>query len=98
MTAINRGFFISAVVSAVLVAIAAFIYLPSSSRLRAQLDAARRHRDAGRATRASIAIVAVLIGIVLAAVIQQLTGYFTETDRKPVQDIGRRPRSPARPP
>ena len=31
MTAINRGFFISAVVSAVLVAIAAFVYLPSSS-------------------------------------------------------------------
>jgi K(+)-stimulated pyrophosphate-energized sodium pump len=31
----------------------------------------------------------VLIGIVLAAAIQQLTGYFTETSRKPVRDVGR---------
>ena len=31
----------------------------------------------------------VLIGVVLAATIQQLTGYFTETSRKPVKDIGR---------
>ena len=30
-----------------------------------------------------------LIGVVLAAAIQQLTGYFTETSRKPVKDIGR---------
>ena len=36
-----------------------------------------------------IAIVAVLIGIVLAAAIQQLTGYFTETDRKPVDDVAK---------
>lgn len=36
-----------------------------------------------------MAIVAVAIGIVLAALIQQLTGYFTETSRKPVRDIGR---------
>src|SRR5919108_282336 len=35
------------------------------------------------------AVVAVIIGIVLAAVIQQLTGYFTETNRRPVMDIGK---------
>ena len=29
------------------------------------------------------------IGIVLAALIQQLTGYFTETNRRPVRDIGK---------
>ena len=34
-----------------------------------------------------IAFVAVLIGLVLAGAIQLLTGYFTETSRKPVQDI-----------
>jgi K(+)-stimulated pyrophosphate-energized sodium pump len=33
--------------------------------------------------------VAVVIGIVLAAVIQALTGYFTETSRRPVRDIGK---------
>jgi len=36
-----------------------------------------------------LAISAVLIGIVLAAAIQQLTGYFTETDRRPVDDIAK---------
>ncbi len=30
-----------------------------------------------------------IIGIALAAIIQQLTGYFTETNRRPVQDIGK---------
>ena len=30
-----------------------------------------------------------VIGIVLASVIQVLTGYFTETDRKPVREIGK---------
>ncbi len=36
-----------------------------------------------------IAFVAVLIGIVLAVIIQQLTGYFTETIRRPVKDVAR---------
>jgi len=84
MTAINRGFFLSAVISAVLVGIAAWIYLPSSY---AELPT-------GGALQASgdprvFAVVAVIIGIVLAAVIQQLTGYFTETSRRPVRDIGK---------
>ena len=35
------------------------------------------------------AIAAVLIGIVLAAVIQQLTAYFTETNRRPVDDVAK---------
>ena len=78
---INRGFFASAAISLVLVAVASFIYLPSDRR--------RRHRLVGRARRCSASVVAVLIGVVLAAAIQQLTGYFTETSRKPVRDIGR---------
>src|SRR4029079_853067 len=36
-----------------------------------------------------LALVAVAIGIVLAALIQQLTGYFTETNRRPVRDVGK---------
>jgi K(+)-stimulated pyrophosphate-energized sodium pump len=36
-----------------------------------------------------LGFVSVLVGVVLAAAIQQLTGYFTETTRKPVRDIGR---------
>ena len=35
-----------------------------------------------------IATVAVLIGIVLAAVILSLTGYYTGTDHRPVKDVG----------
>ncbi len=75
---INRGFFISAAVSLLLVAAAAFTVLPSTAD--------------GFDTSVSpqvLGFVSVLIGIVLAAAIQQLTGYFTETSRKPVRDIGR---------
>ncbi|MEU1779274.1 sodium-translocating pyrophosphatase [Streptomyces abikoensis] len=87
MTAINRGFFISAVISLVLVAVAVFAYLPSNyADLKGVGDAAiRGHGGDPRV----LALVAVAIGIVLAALIQQLTGYFTETGRRPVRDIGK---------
>ncbi|MCU1616993.1 MAG: V-type H(+)-translocating pyrophosphatase [Frankiales bacterium] len=73
---INRGFFASAAASLILVAVAAFTVLPSvgvNSSVSPQV----------------LGFVSVLIGIVLAAAIQQLTGYFTETSRKPVRDVGR---------
>ncbi|MGY1802782.1 sodium-translocating pyrophosphatase [Blastococcus sp. SYSU D00922] len=78
MAPINRGFFTSAAVSLVLVAAAAFIYLPSIDE---GVDLSVSPQVLG--------FVSVLIGVVLAAAIQQLTGYFTETSRKPVKDIGR---------
>ena len=86
LTAINRGFFISAIVSAILVLIAAFAYLPSSfSKLtNARGDVAQLSGNP-RVT----AFLAVLVGLVLASAIQMLTGYFTETERRPVQDIAR---------
>src|SRR5690606_40743363 len=85
MTAISRGFFISAVISAVLVAIAAFTYLPSSfADLSGVTDADIQALDADPRW---VALGAVLIGIVLASAIQLLTGYFTETNRKPVQEV-----------
>jgi K(+)-stimulated pyrophosphate-energized sodium pump len=83
MSAINRGFFISALVSAVLVAIAAKQYLPTSVD---ELTGSSLDLSAS-ANPQVLAIGAVLIGIVLAAAIQQLTGYFTETNRKPVNDV-----------
>ncbi|KAA6214856.1 sodium-translocating pyrophosphatase [Streptomyces albofaciens JCM 4342] len=87
MTAINRGFFISAAISLVLVAIAVFTYLPSSyADLSGVSDPAILSRDGDPRM---LALVAVAIGIVLAALIQQLTGYFTETSRRPVRDIGK---------
>ncbi|MDT0275885.1 sodium-translocating pyrophosphatase, partial [Blastococcus goldschmidtiae] len=78
MAPINRGFFTSAAVSLVLVAAASFTYLPSISD---GVDMEVSPQVLG--------FVSVLIGVVLAAAIQQLTGYFTETSRKPVKDIGR---------
>jgi K(+)-stimulated pyrophosphate-energized sodium pump len=83
LTAINRAFYLSALISAVLVAIAAFAYLPPSF---AQLEGGLT-TVTDRDPRL-VAIGAVVIGIVLAAAIQALTGYFTETNRRPVRDIG----------
>ncbi|MDJ1131909.1 sodium-translocating pyrophosphatase [Streptomyces iconiensis] len=90
MTAINRGFFISAVISLILVAVAAFAYLPSSYADLKGVSSDNTEDILGHAGDPRVlAIVAVAIGILLAAVIQQLTGYFTETTRKPVRDVGR---------
>lgn len=91
MTAINRGFFISAAISAVLVTATAFWYLPSSfEQMSGVSDTVLQEiSDAGtNPDPRFIAVAAVLIGLVLAAAIQLLTGYFTETDKRPVRDIG----------
>ncbi|MEU0518821.1 sodium-translocating pyrophosphatase [Streptosporangium sp. NPDC006007] len=85
MAAINRGFFISAAISAILVGVAAFVYLPSSF---AGLTGVSPEIAAVTSDPRLIAIGAVLIGLVLASAIQILTGYFTETNRRPVKDIG----------
>ncbi|KIF05322.1 potassium transporter [Streptomyces sp. RSD-27] len=87
MTAINRGFFISALISLVLVGVAVYAYLPATYKELAGVEdpAILAHSGDPRI----LAVVAVAIGIVLAALIQQLTGYFTETSRRPVRDIGK---------
>ncbi len=85
MTAINRGFFLSAIFSLILVVIASFVYLPSSfSQLKGVSDQAILHHSGNPRV---LAIGAVLIGLVLASAIQLLTGYFTETTRRPVREI-----------
>jgi K(+)-stimulated pyrophosphate-energized sodium pump len=93
MTAINRGFFVSAVISAILVAIACFTYLPAHfSQLTGVTD--RSILTHGGSPQ-WLAIGAVLIGLVLASAIQLLTGYFTETNRRPVRDIAESSRTGA---
>ena len=85
MTAINRGFFISAIISLILVIGATFLFLPAKfSQLKGVGPAILIHKGDPRL----LAIGAVLIGLVLASAIQLLTGYFTETNRKPVMEIG----------
>src|ERR1700749_1369152 len=86
MTAINRGFFISAVISVIGVAIACFTFLPAHfAPLKGVTDTSIL---AFNGNPRWIAFGAILIGIVLASAIQLLTGYFTETNRRPVKDIG----------
>ncbi len=100
LTTINRSFYLTAVVSAVLSSAAAWFYLPSSF---SELDFAGGAEQNQLVTQffqttdtstldgdpRLIAIIAVLIGIVLAAVILALTGYFTGTETRPVKDVGK---------
>jgi K(+)-stimulated pyrophosphate-energized sodium pump len=91
MQAINRGFFISAIASAILVSLAAFIMLPARI-VEFRGVSVEELGIVGSVTAFNprvLAIGAVLIGIVLAAVIQQLTGYFTETNRPPVDNVAK---------
>ncbi|MEU7865405.1 sodium-translocating pyrophosphatase [Dactylosporangium sp. NPDC049140] len=95
LVAINRAFYLSAILSAVLVSAAALFYLPSKwsglTGSTTALDALKTASgdDAPPFGPHVTAIIAVVIGIALAAIIQALTGYFTETERRPVRDIGR---------
>lgn len=81
---INRAFYISAGIGAVASALAAFVYLPG--------DWADLTGSSGAAADISprlLAAGAVVIGVVLAAAILALTGYFTGTEHRPVKDVGR---------
>jgi len=86
MSAINRSFFLSAIISAGLTALATFTYLPSDFKLMTGLSP-EAIAAAGDSNPRVIALGAVLIGIALAAAIQVLTGYFTETGKRPVNDV-----------
>ncbi len=104
LTTINRAFYISAAISAVACSLLAWFYLPSSfddlkgidpNGLIATIAQASGQAPAGLemfgnpAQPRVIAIIAVLIGIVLAAIILALTGYFTGTETRPVKDVGK---------
>jgi K(+)-stimulated pyrophosphate-energized sodium pump len=86
MTAINRSFFLSAIISAGLTALATFTYLPSDFKLMTGLSP-EAVAAAGDTNPRVLALGAVLIGIALAAAIQVLTGFFTETGKRPVNDV-----------
>ena len=99
LTTINRSFYISAFISAVGTSLLAWFYLPSSfddlkgidpNGLIATIAQASGQEPPGLdASPRVIAIIAVLIGIVLAAIILALTGYFTGTTTRPVKDVGK---------
>jgi K(+)-stimulated pyrophosphate-energized sodium pump len=103
LSAINRSFYITAALSAVLCSIAAFVFLPTKfSSLRGiVVDNLNLGGVTGyggllsslsgqsNGNPALIACIAVLIGIVLAVIILWLTGIYTGTEHKPVQDVGK---------
>ncbi len=84
MGAINRSFYLSAVISASLVGLATFTYLPDSFKM---LEGISPELATNTTNPRIFALGAVLIGIVLAAAIQMLTGFFTEVGKRPVNDV-----------
>src|SRR6476469_6536971 len=93
LKAINRGFYISATISAVLSAIAAYVYLPATFaglfEDGAALSDKQQEIEALQHDPRLSAFLAVVIGIVLAGIILWLTGHFTGTDKRPTIDVAR---------
>ncbi|MGA4670625.1 sodium-translocating pyrophosphatase [Propionibacteriaceae bacterium Y1923] len=84
LTTINRAFYASAAISLVLSGVASFTYLPSSFAELGMTDFSGPVDDPRLVTFGAVAI-----GIALAAVILALTGYYTGTEHKPVQGVGK---------
>ena len=89
MSAINRGFFISALISAVLVVVAVFVWVPASWDQIESIGGIAAVETVDSLGPRVFVIGSVFVGIILAAVIQQLTAYFTETNRRPVDDVSK---------
>jgi len=98
LTTINRSFYISATISAVASAALCWFYLPSSFEDLNFFDKGETNALVANFFGTPelidkdprlIAIFAVVIGIVLAGLILALTGYFTGTETRPVQDVGK---------
>ncbi len=89
MSSINRGFFISAIISAILVVAAVFTWVPASWSEIQSIGGLAGDLTGLALNPRWFVILAVIIGIVLAALIQQLTSYFTETNRRPVDDVAK---------
>ena len=88
LTTINRSFYISAAISALLSAVAAYVYLPDTFEGLTNPSDATVVADMSGTDPRLLATIAVIIGIVLAAAILKLTGYFTGTEDKPVKTVG----------
>lgn len=92
LTAINRGFYISALVGVLLATVAAFWYLPDSFDKITGGTASLAGHAAGMPVLSNpqlVASLAVLIGVLLAGIILWLTGYFTGTTSKPTLHVAR---------
>ncbi len=89
---INQAFYLSAAVGAGLSVLLSYVYLPSSFadfNNITGIDMVRDLEVVADGDPRFIASAAVVIGIVMAAGILALTGYFTGTEYRPVKDVGR---------
>ena len=91
LTTINRSFYISAAIGAVGSIILSYLYLPGDW---ADLEIGGQQMFMGEEGMpgvgpATMAWIAVVIGIVMAAGILALTGYYTGTEYRPVKDVGK---------
>ena len=84
MSAINRSFYTSALISAVLVGLATFTYLEDNFKA---FNGVSEEIQKQTVNPRVLALGSVIIGIVLAAAIQMLTGFFTEVGKRPVNDV-----------
>ncbi|HEY0187412.1 MAG TPA: sodium-translocating pyrophosphatase [Cellulomonas sp.] len=88
LTAINRGFAISALAGVLAAGAAAFVYLPSTFAGLTGQDASATLADHGGDPRLVVSG-AVAIGVALAGLILWITGYFTGTTSKPTIHVAR---------
>jgi K(+)-stimulated pyrophosphate-energized sodium pump len=92
LTTINQAFYLSAGIAAVACVVLSFVYLPTDfADFSGISPSALDQISSGQAdgNPALIASIAVVIGIVMAAGILALTGYYTGTEFKPVKDVGK---------
>ncbi|WP_130012616.1 sodium-translocating pyrophosphatase [Serinicoccus sediminis] len=89
LAAINRSFYISAAIAAVASVAAAFVFLPTELSVTGGFDLLGAGEGGQQVNAAVGAAASVVIGIVLAAFILWLTGYFTGTESKPTNDVAR---------
>ncbi|MGZ4464306.1 MAG: sodium-translocating pyrophosphatase [Nocardioides sp.] len=87
LTTINRAFYLSAGIAAVASVILSFVYLPGSFADFTHVTGSDMAGASG--SPRLIASAAVVVGIIMAAGILALTGYFTGTEYRPVKDVGK---------
>ncbi|WP_166389379.1 sodium-translocating pyrophosphatase [Nocardioides ochotonae] len=91
LTTINKSFYISSAIAAVASVVVSFLYLPTTFGELEGLQGNLIDEVLGGTSEgnpALIASVAVVIGIVMAAGILALTGYYTGTEHTPVREVG----------
>ncbi|QDO89908.1 sodium-translocating pyrophosphatase [Ornithinimicrobium ciconiae] len=88
LVTINRGFYISALIAAGVSAVAAIVFLPDSlpSSLLTGVPESLGAHTLDPSVRVAAAVI---VGIILAAFILWLTGYFTGTESEPTKNVAK---------